>query len=245
MYRHPQVPSSDRSRASDPSRSARNLPASPSTPLWPADFANPDRVENIIDGATPVDNANRRSTLGPPHTPSTGRPTGGGARQIAYLPLSHISNLRASIVPRGEPEALRCHSAARSYFDPRNTPDECFWFANLLMSKHHQHEETRNITLHIMQSDLHAHLHSCTQGLLNLSTHLDPAERSQELAYEYRYCSNGVIAELVDFALQKVCHSCANRCDLLECWSENQQLWVASDAPAKPVLAHPPNTSSQ
>ena len=108
--------------------------------------------------------------------------------------------------------------------------------------KHHQHEETRNITLHLMQSDLHAHLHRslsnyadkglvepfkenlgyfadlanmiaheryqqyrewiwrCSnnrarfielqayeqfaQGLLILSTHLDHAERSHELAHE-------------------------------------------------------------
>ena len=132
---------------------------------------------------------------------------------------------------------------ARGYVDMRNPPDECIWFANVLTSKHHHHEETRNVPLHLMQSDLHAHLHRylskyglvgpfkddlghiadlahmivheryqkyrewtrrCTnnrarflelqayerfaQGLLILSTHLDPAERSQELAHESRCC---------------------------------------------------------
>ena len=165
-------------------------------------------------------------------------------------------------------------------------------FANVLTSKRHHHEETRNVPLHLMQSDLHAHLYRSlsnyaddglvghfkddlgyladlahriayeryqqyrawtwrcinnrarflelqayehfAQGLLILSTHLDPAERSHEFAHEYRYCSNCVIAELVDFALPMVRPSCANRCDLLERWSENAQLWDARDAPAKP-----------
>ena len=35
------------------------------------------------------------------------------------------------------------------------------------------------------------------QGLLILSINLDHAERSHELAHEYRDCSNCVIAELV------------------------------------------------
>ena len=53
------------------------------------------------------------------------------------------------------------------------------------------------------------------QGLLILSTHLDPAERSQELAHESRCCRNCVIVELVEFALPMVLQSCTNRCDLL------------------------------
>jgi len=53
------------------------------------------------------------------------------------------------------------------------------------------------------------------QGLLILSTHLDPAERSHELAREDRYCSNCVNAELVYVALPMIRPSCANRCGLL------------------------------
>ena len=71
--------------------------------------------------------------------------------------------------------------------------------------------------------ELQTHEHFA-QGLLVLSTHLDPAERFHELAHEYRYCRNCAIAELMDFALPIVRPSCANRCDLLERWSDKSQL---------------------
>ena len=75
----PPVPFCDRSRATAPFRRARSLPASPSTPLWSADFANHDLEENIIDGATPVDDANLRGAHSARRAgPSTRNPTGGG-----------------------------------------------------------------------------------------------------------------------------------------------------------------------
>ena len=123
MYRHHPVPSRDRARTPAPSRRARSLTAAPLTPLWSPDFANPDRDEHLIDGATMMDDANRRGAHSARRArPSTGKPTGGGARQIAYLPLAHLPNLRSSLVPREEPEALWCPPAARSYVDTRNPP---------------------------------------------------------------------------------------------------------------------------
>ena len=79
MYRHQPVISRDRARAPAPSRRALSLHASPSTPLWSADFVTPDRNEHLIDGATLVDDANRRGAHSARRAgPSTRNPTGGG-----------------------------------------------------------------------------------------------------------------------------------------------------------------------
>ena len=117
--------------------------------------------------------------------------------------------------------------------------DDLVYLADLAhMIAHERYQQYREWTWRCSNNrarllDLQAYEHFA-QGLLIISTYLDPAERSHELAHEYRYCSNCVIAKLVDFAIQIVRPSCANRCDLLDRWSENAQLWVARDAPVKP-----------
>ena len=73
-----------------------------------------------------------------------------------------------------------------------------------------------------MQSDLHAHLDSSLSNYADdglVGPFKDDMGYLADLAHEYRYCSNCVIAELVDFAIPMVRPSCANRCDLLERWS--------------------------
>ena len=131
MYRSPRVRASDRSSTSVPPRCARTLHASPTTALWSADFNNGDREENdVIDRTTPVDDANRRGRA----CPNTGNPTGGGAHQIAYSPWTKYPQIPPAVNPRS--------CGAHSYVNPRNPPYKCFCFANVLTSRHHQHEET-------------------------------------------------------------------------------------------------------
>ena len=98
------------------------------------------------------------------------------------------------------------------------------YLANLAhMIAHERYQQYRSWTWRCSNNrarfiELPAYEHFA-HGLLILSTNLDTAERSHELAHEYRYCSNCAIAELVDFDLPLVRPSCANRCDLLERWS--------------------------
>ena len=70
-------------------------------------------------------------------------------------------------------------------------------------------------------------------GLLVLGGHIDVDEPRKNEQGLYRYCSNEVIAELLDFALAFVDPTCANKCDLAERWQENAHLWVARDAEPK------------
>ena len=161
MYRHHPVPSSDRSRASAPSRRARSLPASPPHHCGPL--------------TSPTTTAKRTSSMEPPlwttQTAGESTPPAAHATAPATTPHQYATNwhhkndqfgelarcIRNSSVVEGwrsppdrvpplvappQPPRLHCtQRRTRSHVvppsstqlrRPQNTPDECFWFANVL-----------------------------------------------------------------------------------------------------------------
>ena len=136
------------------------------------------------------------------------------------------------MVPHGEHEALWCPPDARSYVDPAN-PDECFRFTNVRMSKHHQHEESRNIPLHLMQLDLHAHLYS------SLSNYADDGLVGPFKEYlDYRGCGCGGLCGNAVFCVFSPGGICSGYCPPCADTLARLKVELSLCAPEIVLLAH-------